>query len=267
LKLAESDFLVSDLYKPAMHLLSGPGKLIRPGLVFAAADMLGQELDYFVDLAAGLELLHTASLVHDDILDKDSLRRGKDAVHVKYGIDQAILAGDALIAQAISLTSIYGQKVIKRASEASLAMCAGEMLDVKSQMPDAPPLDLSSYIKIAELKTATLMGISASIVADYIGNDIRDTLYEVGANLGISFQIRDDIMNYLGLSDKAKKTVKSDIWNKRPSIVSVFQRSGKEDPVKTAIKLNNFYLDRSLELLENIEKRNLFSNYIEFLKI
>ncbi len=265
--LAKEEFLNEELYEPATHLLKRPGKLIRPGLIFTTAEVLGEDPEDFIDLAAGIELLHTASLVHDDILDKDSMRRGVEPVHMKFGESSAILAGDALIAKAISLASRYGERIIKRAAEAAMAMCAGEVLDVKLQSAPGPQSDLSLYLKVAELKTASLMAVSSSIVADYVKSRKRDPLYDIGLNIGMSFQIKDDIMNYLGITDKAPKSVKSDANNNRPSVISVFKNNGREDPVRTAAKLNNFYLDRANELLVSLGNADSLLQYLDFLRI
>ncbi len=264
--LGEEEFINDDLHAPAMHLLKSSGKLIRPGLVFSSAYMLSQKPEDFVDLAAGIELLHTASLIHDDIIDKDSVRRGDQAVHRKFGESKAILAGDALIAKAIQLTSPYGSKVVMRASEAAMAMCAGEILDHEQQQSRSVP-DLQTYLNIARLKTAYLIGVSTSIVADYAGHGNRDVLYEIGTNIGYSFQIKDDIMNYVGAEDRAGKDVMNDAKNSRPNIISVFSGHGRDDPLKTAIKLNNFYIDASQALLESMDKSDIISPYLEFLRI
>ena len=105
------DFSDKRMLGPATHLLKSPGKLLRPAMVFLGAGMVGEEYEQFIDLAAGAEILHTASLVHDDIIDKDARRRGIAAVHSKYGNETAILAGDALIAKGVMLISKYGVDV------------------------------------------------------------------------------------------------------------------------------------------------------------
>ncbi len=265
-KMQKEDFVNEALFRPASHLLSSPGKLIRPGLVFSSAQVLHLDIEHFVDLAVAIEMLHIASLVHDDIVDKDKVRRGRDAVHIKYGTERAILAGDALIAKAIQMASAYGAKVVEKASKAAMDMCAGEMLDFEQQN-EGTSMDLNSYLKVAELKTASLIGTASSVVADYTGSNKRNAMYEIGFNMGMSLQLRDDIMNHLGISDTAKKSVGTDAKNARPNIVSVFAAHGKESPVKNAIKLNNFYIDRSYEILNDIENSKLFESYLEFLKI
>lgn len=257
-KLAATEFVTTELHESVMYILKNQGKMIRPGLMFSVAKMLGQNPEKFVDLASAIELLHISSLVHDDILDGDAVRRGQDAVHVKYGQDRAILVGDALIAKAIKMASPYGGDVVSRASDAAMNMCAGELLDYNHQISGAS-VDLHTYLKIAELKTASLIATSTSIVADYLGDASKDTLYKVGTNMGMSFQIRDDIMNHMG--------DKTDANNSRPNIVSVFGGHGKPNPMKTAVKLNNFYIDSAALLLDQVKNADVLENYLQFLKI
>lgn len=259
-KLANEEFVEDELYAPCMHLLKNQGKMIRPGLLFSSALILGKKPMDYIDLAAGIELLHTASLIHDDIVDKDAVRRGRDAVHVKYGTEKAVLAGDALIAKAIDFASAYGALAVKRASQAAMDMCAGEILDYNVQS-GKQQLDLHGYLRIAQLKSASLIATSTSIVADCIGSDTRDMLYEIGLNIGYSFQLRDDILNHTGTS--------SDKENSRPNIVAVLEAHNKENPLKTAVKLNNFYVDRAAELLYGLNNNNtaLFEYYLKFLAL
>ncbi|MCW6160505.1 MAG: polyprenyl synthetase family protein [Candidatus Micrarchaeales archaeon] len=265
-QLSKEEFVNEELYEASTHLLKSPGKMVRPGLVFSSALLLGEDPKEYVDLAVAIELLHTASLIHDDILDMDSIRRSREAVHIKFGTEKAILAGDALIAKAIQLASAYGPIAVRRASEASMDMCAGETIDIMVQSKQVS-LDLNSYLKIAQLKTASLMGVSASVVADCISSGERQALYEIGMNMGYSFQLRDDIMNHLGINEESRKSTTSDSSRSRPNIVSVFEAHGKDSPVKTAIKLNNFYIERAIGLLNDLRNGGMFKAYLDFLKI
>lgn len=264
--MKKKEFVNEELYFPSMHLLKSPGKMIRPGLVFSAAMALGKDPSEYVDLAVAIELLHTASLIHDDMIDRDSLRRGKESVHTKFGSERALLAGDALIAKAIQLASAYGQKAVLRASEASMDMCAGETLDFMVQSKQMP-LDLNTYLRIAHLKTASLMGVSTSVVADCIESRERQTLYDIGINMGYSFQLRDDIMNHLGVNEKARKNTGNDAERSRPNIVTVFEAHGRGDPLKAAVKLNNFYIGNAGSALLSQGNMKLFERYVDFLKM
>ena len=265
-KLSKEEFIEAELHASATHLLKNPGKLVRPALVFTSAKILGREPQEYVDLATAIELLHTSSLVHDDILDKDTERRNVNAVHMKFGTEKAIIAGDALIAKAIELSSGYGKAAITRTSKAAMDMCAGELLDYNQQVTKAP-LDINLYLRIAQLKTASLIAVSTSVVADHTSHELREKLYNAGLNMGFAGQIRDDIMNYLGISDKSKKSVNTDVEFSRPNVVSVFIGHGKPDPLKTAVKLNNFYVDSARLILSEIPGAEMMNSYLDFLEV
>lgn len=264
--LDNKDFLIPELTDPSTHLLRYPGKLVRSGLLFTCAYSLGKKVEDFVDLAVAIELIHTASLIHDDIVDDDSTRRGVEAVHARFGVESAILSGDALIAKGVNMASKYGPEVVARASEASMAMCAGELLDMKYQ--NAKTLvSIEQYLDVARLKTATFMAISSSIAADYIGHNARDALYQVGLNIGLSFQIRDDIMNYLGVEDVKRKPIGNDMANYRPNVVGAMINVRRKDALMDAVLLNNKFLDEADALLQRLEKPELFRQYTDFLRI
>jgi geranylgeranyl pyrophosphate synthase len=262
----KKDFMEEELYGPATHLINATGKLVRPGLVFTSSYVLGLDPKRFVNLAASIELLHTASLIHDDIVDRDRLRRGTDTVHAEYGIEKAILAGDALISKAIDLASSYGEIVVKRAAEVSMNMCAGEILDYDTQSKKMP-LGLEAYLKVARLKTASLIAVSTSVVADFLGSSMRDTLYEYGLKLGYAFQIRDDVMNFLGIADRSRKETRTDTVNARPNLVSVLMPRYELGAAMEAIKINNQYLESAKELLAGMPNSAYLVEYADYLKL
>ncbi len=264
--MGDVDFIDKDLTGPATHLINSGGKLVRPGLVFTSACVLNQDPRKFVDLAASIELLHTASLIHDDIVDRDRLRRGLDTVHEKYGIEKAILAGDALISKAINMASSYGERVVKRAAEVSMDMCAGEILDYETQFGKSQ-LGIDAYLKVARLKTASLIAVSTSVVADFLDSGMRDTLYEYGMRLGYAFQIRDDIMNFLGINDRSRKDTKTDAKNSRPNLVSVLMPRYELGAAMEAVKINNHYLESAKDIVKGIHNNDYLASYAEFLKI
>jgi len=261
------DFRIKELYKPSIHLLQGSGKLIRSALVLSSAETLGIDSEKFVDLAVSIEMLHNASLIHDDIIDRDAVRRGLPAVHVKYGSEIAILAGNANITKAIKYASRYGSRVVESAAEAALDMCAGEVLDFERQKSGTIPT-IDEYLQIVELKTASLMATAAKIPAVYIGDDSAEkALHEIGHNMGLSFQIRDDIIEEQGLKQRPTTEDAKARAKFRPNIVSVLANHGKENPLKTAIKLNNFYIDKARERLDQLGNQELFDAYLSFLEI
>ncbi|MFI5412859.1 MAG: polyprenyl synthetase family protein [Candidatus Micrarchaeales archaeon] len=261
------DFKIKELHQSSTHLLNGEGKLIRSALLLSSATAMELEPEKFVDLAVAIEMLHNASLIHDDIIDKDETRRGVSTVHMKYGVENAILAGNASITKAIKYASRYGARVVESASEAALDMCAGEVLDFKQQKTRTIPT-LDEYLTIIGLKTASLMGTAAKVPAIYIGDESAEkALHEIGYNMGLSFQIRDDILENQGLKSRPVHENESKNAKFRPNIVSVLEKHGKEKPLKTAIKLNNFYVGKAMEQLDQLSNSDLFNGYLSFLEI
>ena len=195
------------------------------------------------------------------------VRRGLPTVHVKFGPELAILAGNASITKAIKYASRYNSRVVEAASEAALDMCAGEVLDFKQQQSAKIP-SLDEYLQIIGFKTASLMATSASIPATYIGDEAREkALHQIGHNMGLSFQMRDDILESQGLKARPPPAGNQELARFRPNIVTVFANSKRPDPLKTAIKLNNFYVGRARELLGELSSPELFRGYLEFLEI
>jgi len=258
----ESEFITRKLYEPSTLLLKVPGKLLRPMLVFTGSKIVDNDtrLSKFIDLAAAIELLHVSSLVHDDIIDRSTTRRGIKAVHVKYGLNSALLAGDALISKAIQLAAKYGNKVINKIAYTAMEMCAGEMLDTALRNNATE----NAYLRVAELKSASLIGTSFSIAAVYAKSNMANALYRIGHNFGIAFQIRDDVLDFL--EGEEQDGVKS------TNIVSIIRkhRSSTKEAVERAIQLNNKFIDIAEKEASALQKNKgigLFMQYSQFVRL
>lgn len=259
------DFKSNKLKDATFHLLSVRGKLLRPGLVFIGAEAIGSDVDDYVDLAIAIEYLHISSLIHDDIIDKDDRRRGKESVHFKYGIENAILAGDALIARAVNLSAKYGERVVSKISGTAFQMCDGEALDYSVQEAKVRQ-DYNSYIEVAKRKTASLISTSLSIASVRENKDdyITRSLENAGENLGIAFQIRDDIVNAVGSIELGKRPGNDDAIKNRPNIVSVFMNDGieKKESLTRAINLMENYVNQALEKLSDFPRIEILKKYV-----
>ncbi|MDE1870828.1 MAG: polyprenyl synthetase family protein [Candidatus Micrarchaeota archaeon] len=257
----DSDFITRDLYYPSTHLLGKEGKLLRPALLFLGAQSIGSRED-FTDLAAAIELLHVSSLIHDDIIDNSRTRRGAKSVNTKYGNSTALLAGNALISKAIQLSAKYGERVMMEVSDTALQMCAGELMDYNANGSGA--LGLSRCLSIARLKTAALIGTSCGIVATYKGSKARAALYDCGVNIGMAFQIRDDILDILedGKADR-----------KGPhgaNIVTALQKTeGLDDmeALRRAAKLNSSYVSKALSSVRGNRMERLIRPYAGMMEV
>ncbi len=258
-------FSSTNLEGSTFHLLNINGKLLRPTLVFVGAESVGLNSMKFVNLAIAIEYLHISSLIHDDIIDKDDMRRGVETVHKKYGIENAILAGDALIARAVALSSVYGEDVVKRIAEAAFLMCDGESMDFCTQRRNVD-MTLDNYMEIAKKKTASLISTSIGIAAisEKMGDNVIGRLSKAGELLGIAFQVRDDVVNSIGSFELGKRPGNDDRKFNRPNIVSVFEQSGenKKDAVEKSINLMTNHVKEAIQELSEFEKINYIKKII-----
>ncbi len=253
LTFGKKEFLNERLSDATTHFLKRQGKLMRPGLVFFGALYSGFGIEEVVDLAVSIELLHTSSLIHDDLVDKDLQRRGINTTHIEFGEELAILAGDVLISKSIQNSAKYGREVIEYMSDTAMKMSAGETLDFECQKSKTVP-SLNDYFRISELKSASLIKTSAAIFPFYKKSGTVKELETFGLNFGLAFQIKDDFNDYVN----EKKDSDSDKF--RPNVVSSLINEGnnKESALEKAKKLNKEYLERAITALKN--------NSDEFLK-
>jgi octaprenyl-diphosphate synthase len=190
------------------HLLDKPGKMIRPALVLLSAGMVGWDPDAspeplnasLVKLGAAVELIHSASLIHDDIIDGEKTRRGQDALHRKHGNQTAVLVGDILYAQSFALiTSLEPGnwerhlEIYKLYCDTTRDMCLGEIIEQRT-MEEKLALDFPDYLDILQNKTAVLMAASCRSGAILAGAhpEVSGELAEFGLAFGLAFQLLDD---------------------------------------------------------------------------
>lgn len=190
------------LIDPVRYVLSKGGKRLRPVMTLMSCNLFTDKIDDAILPAAGLEVFHNFTLVHDDIMDQATMRRGLPTVHQKWNSNQAILSGDvmAFIANECMLQtpSPYLHKVFRVFNKAAIEVCAGQQLDMDFEK--AAILREEEYIRMIELKTAVLLAASVKIGAIIGGSDDKDSdlLYEFGKNLGLAFQIQDDLLDVWG---------------------------------------------------------------------
>lgn len=264
----DSEFIVPELRLPSTYLLKKPGKLLRPALVFLGAQYSGLgSTERFVDLAMAIELLHISSLINDDMIDQDLMRRGVKSVHLKFGRERAIIAANALIAKSIEKSSGYGPAAITATSNAAMEMCAGEALDYKYQKLRSVP-SVRECIRIAELKSASLISAAASVSSHSAGLPTSGELASFGRLFGIGFQIRDDVFDFLE-SGSQKKNASRELEAFRPNIVRSIMQS-QQDPARAlqiAVNLNNKYLAMALSQLKVEEGAGSFSEYAKLVQL
>lgn len=190
------------LIAPVKYVLSIGGKRLRPVLALMTCNLFSDQIDEAVVPVTGLEIFHNFTLVHDDIMDKASVRRGFPTVHSKWGLNQAILSGDvmAFITNECFLQSPPHllQKIFRIFNKAAIEVCVGQQIDMDFEK--ATIVSQDEYLRMIELKTAVLIAASVKIGALFGGTDDKEAeiLYEFGRNLGLAFQIQDDILDTYG---------------------------------------------------------------------
>ncbi len=214
------------LYDAASHLIIHGGKRLRPYLVLKSCQMLGGKQSDAISAASAVEMIHNFTLVHDDIMDNDEMRHGVTTTHKKFDIPLAILAGDVLYSKAYNtisskskLSSNYTTQLVSKLSKACIEICEGQVYDIKFAENKKIPTE-KEYIKMIEKKTAVLFEVSCAmgaICAKRKQKDVKN-LSAFGKNLGIGFQIIDDLIGIIGDSKITKKPVGNDIREGKKSL-------------------------------------------------
>ncbi|MDE3111921.1 MAG: polyprenyl synthetase family protein [Chloroflexota bacterium] len=235
----------------AAHLFGSPGKLLRPTLVFLAARFgPGARSGVIVDLAESLELVHTASLVHDDIVDSADLRRNVPTVNAVWNDDVALIVGDYLFAKAYALAAVLPKpEVIAMVAHTVFALCDGELTEVAS-VPAMP--SEAQYLERIELKTASLYAAccqGAALLADAEPEHVA-ALGAYGTSVGLSFQITDDVLDLIGGSESLGKEVGRDLAEGMPTLPMIYAVEADADGAALASRI--LALDKGPEELRDL---------------
>lgn len=208
------------LYDPLRYMIDGGGKRLRPRLCLTAYSLFKDEFDdSILQPAAGLEVFHTFTLIHDDIMDKSPLRRGNPTVWTKWGEDGAILSGDVMCIDSYRRISqapeaVLG-KVLKLFNNTAAQVCEGQQYDMDFESMDKVTMD--QYMQMIGLKTAVLIACSAKMGALIAGagDEVSGNLYRYGYALGLAFQIADDWLDAFGNEKVFGKPIGGDIINRK----------------------------------------------------
>lgn len=205
----------TELYSPVKYILELGGKRMRPVLTLMGTDLFDGKLEDSYSSALGIEVFHNFTLLHDDIMDEAPLRRGQRTVHEKWSVNAAILSGDVMFVQAFTLVTSckteYLRAVIDIFNVTAIEVCEGQQLDMEFETRD--DVTLSEYLEMIKLKTSVLVGCAlelGAVLANAPKEDSRN-LYEFGLNLGMAFQIMDDLLDVFGDSKVFGKQVGGDI--------------------------------------------------------
>ena len=210
------------LYEAAYHLIKAGGKRLRSLIALLACEAVGGNIENVLPIALAAELLQTASLIHDDLIDDDERRRGVPTVHSIFGRKTALLAGDLLISQAIRLLGDYGEpNLLSHIGIGGTKMCEGEAADLYLSPQRPEDYTLEEYLAITERKTVSFIEAAIGIGVRIGGGDEAKNraLRDYAKGIGVAFQIRDDILDIQSHEHTVGKTTKSDLRLGRPNYV------------------------------------------------
>lgn len=194
------------------YVLDASGKRLRPSLALLAGGATGRINDGHITLGVIVELIHVATLVHDDILDEADLRHGMPTANSRWGSDISVLLGDCLFAHALKLAASYPTtEVCRKVSEATNTVCSGEILQTQRRFD--LNLTLEQYLEIVKMKTGALFAVSCELGAALNGTPpaVVKAMRDFGTNLGIAYQIFDDCVDIFGQERKAGKSLGTDV--------------------------------------------------------
>jgi geranylgeranyl diphosphate synthase type II len=291
-----------NLYDPVRYILKLGGKRLRPILALMACKALGKNPEEALNQALAVELFHNFSLIHDDIMDAADLRRGKSTVHKIWGTNTAILSGDAMLVLAYrTLTDgCDAQQIpalLETFNQTALEVCEGQQMDMNFETATA--VSEADYLEMIRLKTSVLLGCALKLgaIKAHATSEQAASFYNFGCDLGVAFQIQDDILDLYGDPEKFGKMVGGDVmagkktllmlhaldhkeWGKQTAeILEKLEGAARIEPIKEIFEqtdarahaeaqMNNYY-QRALGHLKNIqlpsEKEAELESFAKFL--
>ncbi|MGI4729427.1 MAG: polyprenyl synthetase family protein [Janthinobacterium lividum] len=238
----------AELYQPMQYMMNLGGKRLRPALLLMGCDAFGGDIYQAINPAIAIEVFHNFTLMHDDIMDNAPLRRGKTTVHEKWNSSVGILSGDAMLVEGYKLMMQVNERVLRPVLEifndTAIAVCEGQQLDMNFEQQSH--VNIPAYINMIRLKTAVVLGGALKIGALIAGAKKQDAdlIYAFGKDLGIAFQLQDDILDVYGDPEKFGKQVGGDILsNKKTYLLIKALETAGPDQLKELnywLKLTNF---------------------------
>lgn len=238
------------LYEPIAYTMSLGGKRIRPSLVLMASDAFGKNAHKALAPSLGLELFHNFTLLHDDVMDKADVRRGKPTVHVKWNANTAILSGDAMLTMATQYIAkapieVLGE-VMNLYNKTAMEVYEGQQYDVDFESRIDVTVD--EYINMIRLKTSVLLGCACKMGAIIGGASVEDAqrMYRFGEYMGLAFQLQDDMLDVYGDEKTFGKAIGGDIMNNKKTfmLIKAFELAQGSDHAELVNWINAVNPDR-----------------------
>ena len=245
-----------ELYDPINYILALGGKRIRPVMLLMTVDMYGSDIQTAMPAALGLEIFHNFSLVHDDIMDRAPLRRGKPTVHEKWDANTAILSGDTMLVKAYEQFLKLPEPLIRPALEVfnltATGVCEGQQLDMNFE--EKMDVTIPEYIGMIRLKTAVLIGAALKLGSLVAGasEDDQQHLLDFGIDTGLLFQLRDDLLDTYGNTETFGKKQFGDIITNKKTYL--YLKALEHTRGKDRIKLAELYANPAIDPEVKIKK-------------
>ena len=251
-----------NLGEASVYLTRAGGKMLRPALTLITAEAVGGNRESALKSAAAIELIHTFSLIHDDIMDDDDMRRGMPSVHKVWGEDVAILAGDTLFSKAFEIivcskgtTSEQNNKSLATVADACVKICEGQALDMGFE--ERFDVNEDEYMEMIFKKTGALIAAATKSGAIMGGanDEVIDAMYEYGRLIGLAFQIQDDYLDLASDEETLGKPIGSDIGKGKMTIIAINGLSSAGDDSEKLLEIlkdeNNSQedIDLAIEIL------------------
>ena len=241
------------LYEPIEYTLAAGGKRVRPQLALIASQMFGGDDEKVLPAALALEVFHNFTLLHDDVMDKADVRRGRPTVHVKWNENTAILSGDQMVIEAYKLLSqlsdAYLPTALQLFNKMATEICEGQQYDVDFESQDHVAIE--DYLLMIRLKTAVLLATALKMGAYLAGaeQEAQDALYQFGIHIGLAFQIQDDILDVWGAPATFGKAIGGDISCNKKTFVTITALKMADEESKKEL---HYWFGQTLE--DNTEK-------------
>jgi len=255
---------------PVSYIMGLKSKRIRPLLVLVGYSCYGTDVTRVIDAAFGIEIFHNFTLMHDDIMDEASLRRGMPATHIRYGINEAIISGDAMSIMAYdyimkNCNDEHLREVLNIFNKTSLDICVGQQMDMEFEK--CASVESDQYTEMIRLKTAVFLGMALQIGARIGGasSDEAQLMFEYGQSLGIAFQIQDDLLDLIGDQDKVGKIKGGDLIRNKKTFL-VCKAHELADQTQRS-ELDHFMSDVDMNPIDKVEGITSIFEKIDLFKI